>query len=84
MSTDSPVTLDDEIKLAQLSKYFEAIGSPSAGAIDDLYCRLIYTDRGPEPTRGEIDLAISEYAPGLEWNADRLEWQIHRALLHAN
>lgn len=78
----APATLEHELMLGELDDYLTARdgrnGSEAAEAIGDLYARMIYTDRGPLPTREEIDLALSDHARGLEWNPDRLAWQLDR------
>lgn len=76
------VTLDDELMLGELDDYLTARdghnGSEAAEVIGGLYARMIYTDRGPLPTREEIDLALSDHARGLEWSPARLTWQLDR------
>lgn len=78
-------TTTAEIAVGQLSRYFEQRdgyrGSPAAIAMHDLYGRIIYTDRGAYPTQEELDMILSDYAAGLEWNPDRFEWQLDRSLL---
>ena len=75
-----------EIAVGQLAHYLDRRDgcSRAAVALEQLYCRMIYTDRGEYPTQAELDLILSEHATGLECNPDRLECQLDPSMIFSH
>ena len=64
-----------EFAYAHLAERLEGHGRfEAASRVWAVYDRMIYTDRGPAPTAGELEALALEVAPGLEFDGRRLAW----------
>lgn len=65
-----------EFAIAHLAEWLEARGRfGDAERAWSVYDRIIYTDRGPEPTQDELEAFALEVAPGLEYDRARHAWR---------
>lgn len=69
-----------EYAVANLARLLERLGErQQAKRAWAVYDRMIYTDRGPDPTDAELEQLALEVAPGWQFDHDRLMWQPRHA-----